>query len=57
MTAQPFATEAEAMTHLMDNLPIYATKIGYRTDSTEAEATLGQALFAVHEKWLEVKPS
>lgn len=57
MTAQPFDNEADAMRHLMNTLPIYATRIGYRYDSTAEEMDLGKALFEVHEKWLEVKPS
>lgn len=49
-------TEAETMVKLMDMLPIFATKIGYRSDSTEEERKLGEAIFRVHEKWVEVKP-
>ena len=47
--------DATALRQLLDTLPIYATRIGFRTDSTEAEKSLGDALFRVHERWLEVK--
>lgn len=53
----PFESEAAAMRYLMDSLPIHATKIGYRTTSTPEERALGDALFRVHERWLEVRPS
>lgn len=48
-------SEAEAMRRLLDTLPIYATRIGYRTDSTPEERTLGEAVFKVHSCWLELR--
>jgi hypothetical protein len=47
--------EANALRQLLDSLPIYATRIGYRTDSTDAERALGDAVFKVHERWAELR--
>lgn len=49
-------TDAEALTQLLDALPIFATKLGYRDDSTPKERALADAAFKVHETWLEVRP-
>lgn len=47
---------ARLIRQLLDQLPIYATTIGYRFNSTDEERALGEALFKVHEAWQEVKP-
>lgn len=68
MSGQSFDSEAAAVHHLLDTLPIYAVRIGYRAEdpddptadgreSTDQERALADALFTVHEKWLEVKPA
>jgi hypothetical protein len=48
-------TDQEALTNLLDALPIYATKIGYRTDSTPEEQAFGEAMFDLHNRWLDFK--
>ena len=54
-------TDQEALLKLLDQLPIYAVKIGYRGgehedgESTEAERAFADALFDIHTKWLELK--
>lgn len=48
---------------VLDQLPIFATQIGYRGDShpdgasTAEETRLADALFAVGRTWSEVKPT
>lgn len=54
-TAAPAISEAEAMRRLMDGLPIYATKIGFRTDSTPEEELLARKLFKVSDAWLAIR--
>jgi hypothetical protein len=48
-------SEAEAMRRLLDGLPIYATKIGFRTDSTPEERLLAEKIFKVHTTWAEIR--
>ena len=48
-------TEIEALRHLLDSLPIYATKIGYRFDSTDAERAFADAVFEVGRCWIELR--
>lgn len=43
------------MQEILDALPIYAVKIGYRSESTIEERKLGEDLFTLHERWLELK--
>jgi len=48
-------TEAEALRKLLDGLPIYATKIGYRNDSTDAEREFADVVFKVSDRWIELR--
>ena len=48
--------KVEMLRQLLDMLPIFATTIGYRCDSTDAEREFADALFKVTETWTEVKP-
>lgn len=43
--------EAQDLKRLLDTLPIYATRVGYRTDSTPEEALIGEAAFAAYRAW------
>lgn len=49
-------SDAALLPGLLDQLIIWAVRIGFRDDSTPEEQRLGEALMAVHERWLEVKP-
>ena len=49
-------TEMEQLRQLMEALPIYATRVGYRTDSTPEEREFADAIWKVVERWDEVKP-
>jgi len=48
--------EMKAMRQLLDSLPIYATRIGYRTDSTPEERAFGEAMFELDKRWQELRP-
>jgi len=43
--------EAQDLKRLLDMLPIYATRVGYRTDSTPEEQRIGEAAFEAHRAW------
>lgn len=47
------AGEAKHLGELLASLPIYATRVGFRRDSTDAERKIGEAAFAAHEAFLE----
>lgn len=67
MTTQPtpgtlgavvdMTTQAAAFRDLLDGLPIYGTAIGYRDDATPELKQFGDALFDLHERWLELRRS
>jgi hypothetical protein len=50
-------TEAETLRQLLDALPIYATRVGYRTDSTDEERRIADAAWAAHRAWTEALSS
>lgn len=61
MTERPFQThdvqdEMDALMKLLGALPIYATRIGYRDDSTDEQRKFADSLFDVSAKWAEVRP-
>ena len=51
--------DTEAIVEVLDKvlgpLPIYATRIGYRHDSTAYERRLGDFLFKIAREWDEFK--
>jgi hypothetical protein len=51
--------DAEAVRELLDSvlgpMPIYATRIGYRTNSTPDERRLGMFLFRIAREWDDFK--
>lgn len=51
----PVISESEAMRRLLDGLPIYATKIGFRTDSTPEEELLARKIFKVSDAWVAIR--
>jgi hypothetical protein len=48
---------AEVLDKVLGPLPIYATRIGYRHDSTDYERRLGEFLFQIAREWDEFKES
>lgn len=50
-----YTGEAEALRQLLDALPIYATKIGYRTDATEADREFADAVLKLADRWTELR--
>ena len=48
--------DEKALRQLLDALPIYATRIGYRTDSTPQERAFGDAMWDISNRWGELKP-
>jgi len=55
MAAYDPVDEAKALRQLLDTLPIYAARVGYRTDSTADERAFGEAVFKVHDRWVELR--
>ena len=51
----PPGAEMNAMRQLLDSLPIYATRIGYRTDSTPEEREFGELMFELDKRWRELR--
>ena len=47
--------EMRALERLLDTLPIYATRIGYRYDSSTAEREFGDKVFELHSRWNELQ--
>jgi hypothetical protein len=47
--------EMQALRQLLDGLPIYATRIGYRYDSTAEERAFGERVFELSKRWDELK--
>lgn len=47
------AAEADMLRRLLDELPIYAVRVGYRIDSTDEERRIGDAAWAAHRAWIE----
>ena len=47
--------DEKALRQLLDALPIYATRIGYRTDSTADERAFGDAMWDISHRWSELK--
>lgn len=51
--------DAEAVVELLDSvlgpMPIFATRIGYRMNSTPEERRLGEFLFRIAREWEEFK--
>lgn len=48
-------TEAGELWRLLDGLPLLATRIGYRPDSTPEERAFGMAVFKVAGRWAELR--
>ncbi len=46
-------TEATALRQLLDMLPIYAVRVGYRVDSTIEERSIADAAWAAHRAWTD----
>jgi hypothetical protein len=46
-------SEAAQLEKFFSLLPIFATRVGYRTDSTAHEQRIGEAAFRAHEAWLD----
>lgn len=56
MTDPAPGEEMKVLRQLLDSLPIYATRIGYRTDSTPEERVFGERMFELDKRWQELKP-
>jgi hypothetical protein len=48
--------DEKALRQLLDALPIYAIRIGYRYDSTPEERAFGEAMLEIGRRWKELKP-
>lgn len=48
-------SDDQVLRQLLDALPIYATRIGYRSNSTEDQQAFGKFLFEVGRQWDEWK--
>ena len=55
MTPENLNEEGQQVWQMLDALPIFATRVGFRTDSTDDERRFAEALFAVNEKWQELR--
>lgn len=48
-------SDDQVLRELFDALPIYATRIGFRTNSTEDQQAFGKFLFEIGRQWNEWK--
>lgn len=51
----PPGAEMEALRQLLASLPIYATRIGFRTNSTPEEREFGERVFELDKRWRELQ--
>ena len=54
-TGSPYSDDMNALTRLLDGLPIYATRIGFHSNSTDEERAFANHMFDLHRQWNEWK--
>lgn len=48
-------SDDQVLRQILDQLPIFATRLGFRTNSTQEQEEFARFLFRTHQQWLEFK--